>query len=245
MEVSDQLHDRFNIGCPSNEGLDEPHIQSGNRRREKSMYPPGIEPLNSKLVNWVDFRLLSYRICPSSNILRTRKHNVSETVSVSVFRWGGRHLLCWIHYKELTLITGNPMLKSELELELELIYDWRFTANQFALATSPLRSTTKIFIFQLNTWGYIPYVTSSLTRRWVRRLQLLLGRASAVILRSDSRGTHDHILLSQIRDSSNLEGHVPVFISPGTVWSGYTPRHWVPFSSLPTTRRAMVEVYVT
>jgi hypothetical protein len=29
-----------------------------------------------------------------------------------------------------------------------------------------------------------------------------------------SRGTHDHILLSQIRDSPNLEGQVPVFISP-------------------------------
>jgi hypothetical protein len=37
--------------------------------------------------------------------------------------------------------------------------------------------------------------------------------ASAVILRSDFRGTCDHILLSQILDSPNLEGQVPVFIS--------------------------------
>jgi hypothetical protein len=37
--------------------------------------------------------------------------------------------------------------------------------------------------------------------------------ASAVILRSESRGTRDHILLSQIRDSTNLEVQVPVFIS--------------------------------
>jgi hypothetical protein len=42
---------------------------------------------------------------------------------------------------------------------------------------------------------------------------MLLGLASAVILRSECRGTHDHILLSQIRDSPNLEGQVPVFIS--------------------------------
>jgi hypothetical protein len=28
----------------------------------------------------------------------------------------------------------------------ELLYDWRFTANQFALAPSPLRLTTNIFI---------------------------------------------------------------------------------------------------
>jgi hypothetical protein len=42
---------------------------------------------------------------------------------------------------------------------------------------------------------------------------LLLVLASAVILMSESRGTYDHILLSQIRDSSNLEGQVPLFIS--------------------------------
>jgi hypothetical protein len=45
-------------------------------------------------------------------------------------------------------------------------------------------------------------------------LQLLLVLASAVILGSEFRGTHDHILLSQIQDSPNLEGQVPVFISP-------------------------------
>jgi hypothetical protein len=43
---------------------------------------------------------------------------------------------------------------------------------------------------------------------------LLLGLASAVILRFESQGIYDHILLSQIRDSPNLEGQVPVFISP-------------------------------
>jgi hypothetical protein len=42
-----------------------------------------------------------------------------------------------------------------------------------------------------------------------------LGLASAVILRSESRGTHDDILLSQIRDCPNLEDQVPVFIYPG------------------------------
>jgi hypothetical protein len=55
------------------------------------------------------------------------------------------------------------------------------------------------YLFQLNTSGYSPYVTFSLTRGWVCRLQLLLALASAVILGSESRGTHEHILLSQIR----------------------------------------------
>jgi hypothetical protein len=35
----------------------------------------------------------------------------------------------------------------------------------------------------------------------------------------------------------------PYLYPPGTGWPSYTPRHWVPFSSPPTTRRAMVEVF--
>jgi hypothetical protein len=54
----------------------------------------------------------------------------------------------------------------------------------------------------------------SLTRERVYRLQLLLVFASTDILGSGPRGTRDHSLLSQIRGSHNLEGHVPVFISP-------------------------------
>jgi hypothetical protein len=54
----------------------------------------------------------------------------------------------------------------------------------------------------------------SLTRGWVGRLQLLLALTSAVILGSESPGTHDHILLAQVRDFPNLEGQVPIFISP-------------------------------
>jgi hypothetical protein len=82
--------------------------------------------------------------------------------------------------------------------------------------------STSNFIFQLNTCSYTRYVTSSMTRGWVCCLQLLLALASAVILRSESRGPHDHILLSQIRDSPNLEGQVSVFTSL---------RNWVPLSS--------------
>jgi hypothetical protein len=83
------------------------------------------------------------------------------------------------------------------------------------LDVNPLETHDQYF-FQLNTCHYNPYVTSSLTRGWVCRLQLLLVLASAVILGSESRGPHDHILLSQIRDSPNLEGQVPVLMPPGT-----------------------------
>jgi hypothetical protein len=61
-------------------------------------------------------------------------------------------------------------------------------------------------------------------RGWVSRLQFLLVLASAVMLRSESRGTHGHILLSQIRDSPNLEGQVPVFISPRNMVARFYPQ---------------------
>jgi hypothetical protein len=70
------------------------------------------------------------------------------------------------------------------------------------------------YFFQLNICGYSPYVISSLTRGWIFRLQLLISLASAVILGYESRGTHDHIILSYILDFPNLEGQVPLFISP-------------------------------
>jgi hypothetical protein len=109
--------------------------------------------------------------------------------------------------------------------ESESLYDWWFTANQFVLATSALRLTTSNFIFQLNTCSCSPCGTSSLMWGWACRLQLLLVLASAVILRSESRGTHGHIL------APNLEGQVPVFISHRKRWPSHTSRHCVPYDS--------------
>jgi hypothetical protein len=81
------------------------------------------------------------------------------------------------------------------------------------LGDKHLETHDQNLFFQLNTCGHSPYVTSSLMRRWVCRLQMPLALASAVILRSESRGTYDHILLSQIRDSTALEDQITVFIS--------------------------------
>jgi hypothetical protein len=38
-----------------------------------------------------------------------------------------------------------PVIPSRSESESELLYDWRFTTNQFVLATSPVRLTTNTF----------------------------------------------------------------------------------------------------
>jgi hypothetical protein len=70
------------------------------------------------------------------------------------------------------------------------------------------------FFFQLNPYSPSPYVTSSLMRRWVCHLQWLLVLASTGILGSESRRTRDQILLSQVWDSCNLEGLVPIFYVP-------------------------------
>jgi hypothetical protein len=68
-------------------------------------------------------------------------------------------------------MTNEESLPNELNSQdSELLYDWRFTVNQFVLATSPMGRTTSNFIFQLNTCSYSPYVTSSLTTGWVCRL---------------------------------------------------------------------------
>jgi hypothetical protein len=82
----------------------------------------------------------------------------------------------------------------------ELLYDWRFTANQFFLTLIPLRLTATNFFPPMNTCSHSLYITSSLTRGWVCHLQLLLALASTFILGSESRGTRDRILLSQIRN---------------------------------------------
>jgi hypothetical protein len=84
------------------------------------------------------------------------------------------------------------------------------------------------------------FVEPSLTRGRVCNLlqncYWALPEARAVTLGSKSFRTHDHILLSHW-DSPNLEGQVPVFISPRNRVAQLYPRHWVPFMSPLTTLR--------
>jgi hypothetical protein len=83
------------------------------------------------------------------------------------------------------------------------------------------------------------FVAPSLTRGRICNLlyncfctlpeQSLLGLSPAELIA---------IFYCLIWDSPNLEGQVPVFISPGTGWPpNYTPGHWVPFLSPLTTGR--------
>jgi hypothetical protein len=64
----------------------------------------------------------------------------------------------------------------------------------------------------------------SLARSRGCTFQFLLG---AAFLRSESHGTHEHILLCLFLRLPNLEGQVPVFISPRNRVAQLYPGHWV------------------
>jgi hypothetical protein len=117
---------------------------------------------------------------------------------------------CCLHSSVIELYTYGRLSESESES----LYDWQFTANQFVLVTSSLRLTASNFFSQMNSCYHSHYVTSTLKRGWVCRSQLLLAFTSAVILRSESRGTHDQILLSKIRDSPQSGGPGPPIYIP-------------------------------
>jgi hypothetical protein len=63
------------------------------------------------------------------------------------------------------LRTHSPWLYSKSKSKL--LYDCRFTANQFLLAPSPLKIMARVFfLLQLNPCRRSPHETSSLTRGW-------------------------------------------------------------------------------
>jgi hypothetical protein len=69
---------------------------------------------------------------------------------------------------------------------------------------------------------------------------IVAGPTNGVILGSESRGTHDHILLFQIRDLPNLESQVHVFIFPRNRVAWLQRQALGSFWSPPTTRRAIL-----
>jgi hypothetical protein len=82
-----------------------------------------------------------------------------------------------------------------------------------------------------------------LMRGRICSLQSLMVLSSSVILRSDYYGTHDHIWVSQIRDSSAWRTRYSYSRPPGTGWPRCNSRLWVYFPSPLTTRRATSEIF--
>jgi hypothetical protein len=61
--------------------------------------------------------------------------------------------------------------------------------------------------------------------------------------RSHTRGTHMTFYCLGFETPPTWRARSPYLYPRGTGWPSYTPRHWVPFSSPPTTCRVTVEVF--
>jgi hypothetical protein len=75
-----------------------------------------------------------------------------------------------------------PKCRLTFRVRVEVTLRLAVYRQSVRLGVKSLETRHQYFMFQLNTCGYSPYVTSSLTRGWVCRLQLLLVLASEVIL---------------------------------------------------------------
>jgi hypothetical protein len=76
-------------------------------------------------------------------------------------------------------LTNQPI---ESEPESELLYDWRFTTNQFVLVPSALSLTARDFVLQLNPCVLSPYVTSTLRRGRVSLVRICLAFRQVYVL---------------------------------------------------------------
>jgi hypothetical protein len=116
---------------------------------------------------------------------------------------------------------------SEAESESELLYDWQFTTNQFILATSPLKPTTGIFIFQLNTcvWSLCNIFTREdgsvvYNYCWSLPAQSFTGPSPAELMTTFYR--------LRFETPPTWRARSLYLYPPGTGWPGYMPRQGVP-----------------
>jgi hypothetical protein len=111
------------------------------------------------------------------------------------------------------------------------------------LGDKPLETHGQYFIFQLDTYGYSPYVTSSLMRMG---LSYSIAAGPRQHSHSQVQVPRDSWPYFTVSDSSLPQPGGPgprILYPPGTEWPSYIPKHWVPFSSPTTTHKATVKVF--
>jgi hypothetical protein len=135
--------------------------------------------------------LLGFRTLYMVRYTKTRKHNISETGFFQSWGEGGDTYSVRSLRKSQPQSLDNPCLSLMLR---------PMASRPICLGIKhPTGAYDQIFI-TVRELQFCWCGALSQTRGLVCRLQWLLGLASAVMLGFKSRGTHDHILLSQIRD---------------------------------------------
>jgi hypothetical protein len=90
---------------------------------------------------------------------------------------------------------SNESMKSQVKVKVTL----RLTVSQLVnLSVEPHLGLMTRYLLLFDSYGLCFSGAPSLTREWVCLLYMLLALASVVVLVSESLGTRDHILLSQI-----------------------------------------------
>jgi hypothetical protein len=136
------------------------------------------------------------------------------------------HTLCSVPQQDV-----NCSGQVQVNFKLKLIYDRRSVGQSLLVSGSHLEPITR-FLFSVwrlrVSWSGAP----SLTRGWVCNLvvQLLLGLAWAVTLRSKSRATHGHILVSHLRlpQPGGIDPRI-IYIPQEQDGPVIPPGHWVSF----------------
>jgi hypothetical protein len=120
---------------------------------------------------------------------------IRKVVSLTTVKFKPLIFSVWLHLVLYRWHVHSHRVRVRVRVTLRLaVY-----RQSVRLGAEPLVTHSQNFFSQLHTCYRSP-ITSSRTRGWVCHLQLLLALASLFILVSESRGTRDHILLSQIRD---------------------------------------------
>jgi hypothetical protein len=118
----------------------------------------------------------------------------------------------------------------------KLCYDRR-SISQYVLASSTHLGLTTRFLLLSDSCGFVHVgaVSDVYNCCWSSPAQSFSGLSPA--------GLVTLFYCLRFKTSSTRRAWSPYLYPPGTGWPSSTPRHRVPFSSPPTTRRARVEVF--